>query len=110
MANPRTQTSTVASGATLGSAVATYGEDIVGWTLDSAFDGTTLQFSVSRDGGTTYGTLYNKDGIFTCTVAASAHLSLGSDALIFSGCTHVKPIAGTQTGDTILTPVFRCFR
>jgi hypothetical protein len=75
---------------------------LVGVRLPSTFDGTTLTFTCSDTLGGTYDPLISDDGTtYTVTCAASKYVAI--DYTKFVGVLFVKPVAGAQTGPSILT-------
>ena len=90
-----------------GGAVSAAAVDLAGFTLvglftSSAFDGTTLTFTVSDALAGTYVTLQWDGSDYTVTTAASKYVAL--DPTKFAGVRYMKIVTGTsQTGDTVIT-------
>lgn len=104
--NPRLCTDitvTIADTATESDAADLNGTSLVGYTLPSGFDGTTLTFKVSTD-NVTFFDFYNTNNTqVTHTVAASR--AIGIFPTDFAGWRYVKFVAGTSqsTTDTVIT-------
>lgn len=93
-------TLTIASGQTTSDAVnlASIGHALVGLVTPATLTGTAFTFSVSQD-GTTYNTLYDKNGSsYSVTVAASRYILL--PPADFAGIGYLKIVSGSTEGGT----------
>lgn len=96
MSSAASQIITIANGQTTSSAVEGRSVSAFGLQMPAAFTGTTITFTVSADGGTTYQTLYDiTNTIVQMTVAASRSYDLPGELTAWS---QWKIVSGSSEG------------
>lgn len=101
----KTQTATIADGATTSGEVDTEGYPVTGLLLDAGFNGTALAISASDVTGGTFLPIYDSDGNAIAMVVAASHAIglTGVDAQAVSAFRYLKFVADAQTGATVIT-------
>jgi hypothetical protein len=104
---------TISNGTSLSPAVGLGDGSLVGIAMPAGWDGATLSFQVSIDGGTTW--LEMESISAAVSVAAASGQFIAIDPAIWRGVNHVKVRSGTaaspvnQTADRALTLITRRF-
>jgi hypothetical protein len=109
------QTAVLLANTTSLSGAVAFGDKVpVGIAVPAAFDGTSLTFQVSADGGTTWSEFYDASGAaVTITISTSRYIYL--DRNVWAGVNNIKVRSGTvgspaaQSADHTLTFVSRLF-
>lgn len=98
MPSAASQVLTIANGATTSNAVEGRASSAFGLQMPAAFTGTTITFTVSADGGTTFQALYSiTNTLVTMTVAASRSYDLPGELTAWS---QWKIVSGSSEGAT----------
>lgn len=95
-------TATIADGQTTSGTINLGDHTLVGVFIPTGFEGTTLTFEASPDGGVTFLTILNEDGTtFTLTCTASRYVMVDPSRLCGAGV--LRLVASVQTGPVTLT-------